>query len=217
MKFLALLGAVVFALSFCNLTDRLRGRLNGGNSNQQNSPTNSSTSSSKSSSATDETVEKPKLSAQQQSITDGADEVKWDDQGMSWKLPKGWKKMNVTKDSFNYSSPDLAFLLVNISNMPNNFPADTSLTATYDGNIQQMKNGKYENVRYLEIDGVKGVEFTETMPEDKSGPRRHQWIAYRPHNGQIQMLNVMLSTKGSNFEKHRDDFPAVLYSMKISK
>lgn len=67
------------------------------------------------------------------------------------------------------------------------------------------------------IDDVKGVEWTETIPEDKSGPRRHQWIAFRNYLGQNQQLNMMLSTKGSNFEKHRDDFPAVMYSMKIAK
>ena len=216
MKIFLSLGLFIFALSFCNLSERLA-RFRGDSSTNQNSSSVNSSTDSTTASKTDEEAEKPRLTDRQQLILDGANEVKWDEQAMSWKLPKGWKKMNATKDSFNYSSPDLAFLLVNISNMPNNFPADMSLQATYDGNIQQMQNGKYENVRYLEIDGVKGVEFTETMPEDKSSPRRHQWIAYRPYNGQIQMLNVMLSTRGSNFEKHRDDFPAILYSMKISK
>jgi len=66
----------------------------------------------------------------------------------------------------------------------------------------------------IEIDGISGVEFVEAMPEDKSGPRRHQWIAYRTYLGQKQQLNVMTSTKGTNFEKHADDFQAILYSMK---
>lgn len=216
MKLFLSIGLFFFALSFCNLSERIS-KLSGGGSANQNSAVNTSGNTATVSKTDDAAAEKPRLTDQQQFIVDGADEVRWNEQAMSWKLPKGWKKMNATKDSFNYSSPDLAFLLVNISNMPNDFPADISLKATYDSNIQQMKNGKYENVRYLEIDGVRGVEFVETMPEDKSGPRRHQWIAYRPYNGQIQMLNVMLSTKGSNFEKHRDDFPAILYSMKITK
>src|SRR4051794_32253063 len=121
MKILALSGAIVFALSLCGLTNKLTESLKG-DSTPQNSSTNSSANSAKRATA-DEPVDKPKLSEQQQSILGGADEVKWDDQGMSWKLPKGWKKMNATKDSFNYNSPDLAFLLVNISNMPNSFPA----------------------------------------------------------------------------------------------
>ena len=214
MKSIVSLGLIMFALSFCNLSERFS-QLKGGNSNNQNSPVNSTTNSSKTS--TDETVEKPKLTASQQAIKDGGQETKWDDQGISWTLPKNWKKMNVSKTMFNYSSPDLAFLIANISVMPDNFPSETSLKANYESALQQLKNGKYENVRYVEIDGVKGVEFTEAMPEEKSGARRHQWIAFRNYLGQNQMLNIMLSTKGTNFEKHRDDFPAVLYSMKIAK
>ena len=92
--------------------------------------------------------------------------------------------MNVSKTMFNYGSPDLAFVIANVSPMPDSFPSETSLKATYESALEQLKNGKYENARYLEIDGVKGVEFTETMPEDKSGARRHQWIAFRSYLGE---------------------------------
>ena len=55
------------------------------------------------------------------------------------------------------------------------------------------------------------------MPEDKEGARRHQWIAFRNYQGQNQLLNIMVSTKGSNFDKQRDTFAAIMYSMKIPK
>lgn len=210
MKFLAF-GILAAVLAFCNLGERLK-QLSGGNRTASNSSVNAPKSSS-----TDASVEKPKLTANQQAIADSATEVKWDDQGISWRLPNGWKKMDVKKESFNYGSPDNAFLLVNISTMSSDFPSDTSLKAYYDQALQQLKNGKYESARYLEIDGIKGVEFVEVMPEEKDGPRRHQWIAYRDYLGQNQMLNVMLSTKGTNFDKHKDDFPAILYTMKMTK
>ena len=101
--------------------------------------------------------------------------------------------------------------------MPDSFPMDASLKAYFDQALQQLKNGKYESVKMVEIDGISGVEFVESMPEDKAGARRHQWIAYRTYLGQKQQLNVMTSTKGTNFEKHADDFPAILYSMKAVK
>jgi len=69
----------------------------------------------------------------------------------------------------------------------------------------------------LAIDGIPGVEFVEAMPTGKNDPRRHQWIAYRTYLGQKQQLNVMTSTSGTNFDKHKDDFPAILYSMKAVK
>lgn len=92
-----------------------------------------------------------------------------------------------------------------------------SLKAYYDQAMQQLKNGKYESVKMVKIDGLSGVEFTEAPPEGKDDPRRHQWIGYRKYLGQTQQLNVMTSTKGTNFNKHTDTFTAVLYSMKATK
>ena len=83
--------------------------------------------------------------------------------------------------------------------------------------MQQLKNGKYESVRMLEIDGVEGVEFTEAAPEEKDGIRRHQWIAYRTYLGQKQQVNVMTTTKASNFAKNKDTFSAIMYSTKFVK
>ena len=125
--------------------------------------------------------------------------------------------MDVKKETFNYSGPDNAALLVNISPMSADFPVDSSITAYYDQAVQQMKNGKYEKVRYLEIDGIKGVEWVEAPPEGKDDPRRHQWIGYRSYLGQTQMLNVMTAVRADNFKKNADTFPAILYSMKTTK
>ena len=210
MNLLLSLGALVVALSFCGLSERLQG-LTGSSNSGVNSPASNSPGPGAAK------AEKPKLSAAQQSILDSATETAWADQGLAWKLPAGWKKMDVKKESFNYQSPDNAFLLVNISVMPDNFPMDVSLNAYHEQALQQLKNGKYEAVKLVEIDGIPGVEFVEAMPEDKSGPRRHQWIGYRNYLGQKQQLNVMTSTKGTNFDKHTDDFQAILYSMKATK
>lgn len=208
MKSLLTLGLITFALTFCGLQDKLK-QLGGGTSGNSNSASSSSSSGS--------TAEKAKPSAAQQAIIDGGTETKWDEQGLSWKLPAGWKKMDTGKETFNYSSPDNAFLLVNISLLGDNFPTDVSLKAYYDQAMQQLKNGKYESVKMVEIDGIAGVEFTEAPPEGKDDPRRHQWIGYRKYLGQTQQLNVMTSTRGTNFNKHTDDFTAILYSMKAVK
>lgn len=214
MKTILTLGLITFAMTFCGLSDKLKEI---GGSTPSNTTTTSNSTSSNSSTPSSTSVEKAKPSAAQQTIIDGGTETKWDDQGISWKLPAGWKKMDVKKESFNYQSPDNAFLLVNISVMPDSFPMDVSMKAYYEQALQQLKNGKYESAKMVEIDGIQGVEFVEAMPEDKTGPRRHQWIAYRTYLGQKQMLNVMTSTKGTNFDKHTDDFTAILYSMKVVK
>lgn len=210
MKSIVSLGLIIFALTFCGLGDKLK-QLSGANGNGANTSSNGSSKTSSGS------VETPKPTASQQAIIDGGTETTWDAQGISWRLPSGWKKMQVLKESFNYGSPATGFLIASISVMPDSFPSESSIDATYESALEQLKQGKYENVRWLEIDGVKGVEWVETMPEIKDGPRRHQWIAFRNYLGQNQQLNIMVSTDGDKFDKHRDTFAAIMYSMKIPK
>lgn len=205
-------GALAMVLAFCGIGDRLKqmsgGDTGGGASNSSGTGTGTSKGSS---------AEKPSLTAAQQSIQDSSTEVKWDDQGISFKVPSGFSKMQVLKESFSYGSPAAGFLNGSISVMPSSFPSETSLDATYSQGIEMMKQGKYESVRWLEIDGVKGVEWVEAMPEIKDGARRHQWIAFRNFQGQNQQLNIMVSTDGDKFEPKRDTFAAIMYSMKIAK
>ncbi|MGH9947559.1 MAG: hypothetical protein ACRD6X_10185 [Pyrinomonadaceae bacterium] len=211
MKSFVSLGVVLFALTFCGIGDKLknigRGSSNSNSANTAGGPSKTSSGG----------VETPSMTGPQQAIADAGTEMKWDDQGISWKLPVGWPKLELRKESLNYGSPANGFLIGTISVMPASFPSETSLDATYTSSLEQLKQGKYEDVRWLEIDGVKGVEWVEAMPEDKDGPRRHQWIAFRNYQGQNQQLNIMVSTKGSNFDKQRDTFAAILYSMKIAK
>ena len=213
MKSILTLGLITFALTFCGLGDRLK-QLSSGNSGTNSSSSSSSSSSSKSSSGS---VEKPSPTSAQQAIIDSGTEVKWDEQGISWRLPASFKKQQVMKESFNYGVPGTGFLIASISVMPDSFPSETSLEATHTQALEQLKQGKYESVRLLEIDGVKGVEWVESMPEIKDGARRHQWIAFRRYLGQNQQLNIMVSTDGDKFEKQRDTFAAIMYSMKIPK
>lgn len=210
MRSLLTLGLISFALTFCGLGERLKG-LTGGSTTNTNS---ASTSGPRS--GDDPAAEKPTLTSSQQAIQDSSSDVKWDEQNISFKLPSGWPKMDVKKESFNYGSPANGFLIASISVMPDSFPADVSIKATYDSALEQLKQGNYENVRWLEIDGVKGVEWTETLKE-KDGIRRHQWIAFRRYQGQNQQLNVMLSTNGEKFDKQKDTYSAIMYSMKIAK
>lgn len=211
MRSLLTLGLITFALTFCGLGERLKGLTGGGStSNSNTSNTGGPTSGSETQ------AEKPTLTAAQQSIQDSSTEVKWDEQNISFKLPSGWPKMDVKKESLNYGSPANGFLIASISVMPDSFPADVSIKATYDSALEQLKQGNYENVRWLEIDGVKGVEWTEALKE-KDGIRRHQWIAFRRFQGQNQQLNIMLSTNGEKFDKQKDTYASIMYSMKIAK
>ncbi|HUR98990.1 MAG TPA: hypothetical protein VMZ26_13065 [Pyrinomonadaceae bacterium] len=209
MNLILSLGVIIFALAFCGLGNKLQGLSGNG--------ANTASAGSSKTSASSGSVEQPKPTAAQQAIIDGGTETTWDAQGISWSLPSGFKKMQVLKESFNYGSPAAGFLIASISVMPDDFSAEPSIDATYTSALEQLKQGKYESVRWLEIDGVKGVEWVEAMPEIKDGARRHQWIAFRRHLGQNQQLNIMVSTDGDKFEARRDSFAAIMYSMKIPK
>jgi hypothetical protein len=211
MKLLLSIGLFMFALSFCNITEKFTGK-------KDFKPADNTTESNSAepTGETDTKVEKAELTAEQDKLLDG-EAVKWEEQGLSWRLPKGWRKIVKNRNMLNYGSSDNAFLIASISAMSDDFPVDASMKATYNSAVTRMKNGEVREVQYTEIEGVKGVEFVESSPEDKSDAHRHQWIGYRKYGDQSQMLNIMLTTKGSNFEKHSDEFQAILYSMGIVK
>jgi hypothetical protein len=207
MRTILTLGVLMFVMSFCGLQDRLKG-VGGGNTSGP-SPSTANTALVE--------AEKASMTPPQQAIANAATETKWEEQNISWKLPAGWKKIKVVERLFNYGSPDNAFIIASVFEVVDAFPIEASLKSTYDGAVGKVESGEYEKARLLEIDGVRGVEWVETMPAEKDSPRRHQWIAFRKHNGKNQQLNVILSTSGENFDKHRDEFSAVMYSLKIPK
>lgn len=219
MKIILSFGLLFFSLSFCNIAEKFTGQKTGTSSTNTNSvkPNESNSNSSSTTSSGDGVGEKYALTPEQSSILNSGKEMKWDDQGMSWTLPASWKKTSATALNAMWSSSDGAFLIVNISPMSADFPTDVSLKANYEGAVTRQKNGELEKLRYLELDGIKGVEFIETMLQGKDSPRRQQWIAFRKYAGQSQMVNVMLSTSGGKFDKHRDEFAAIMSSTKMAR
>ena len=204
MKQIPVLLLLGFALSICNLTKSKNTSTAGG--------------SGASSSSGSIVAEKAEPTAAQTAALQGGETVKWDQQGMSWTLPPKWTKVTDERNSFAARSPgrfDAANLIVSISAMADNFPTDISLKATYDGAKTRLKNGEVDEVKWLEIDGVKGVEFRESNPEKPDGFRRTQWITFRKYAGQVQQVNIIISTDGKDYPRHQDAIYGVLYSTKL--
>jgi hypothetical protein len=206
MKQIPMLLALGLALSLCNLMNKSK---NSGSSGSNGSGSSSSSSG---------TVEKGQPNAAQTAALAGGQPIKWDQQGMSWTVPAKWTQSENEEKSFMWRSPggsEAANLIVSISAMDENFPTDVSIKAFYDGAKSRAKNGEVDEVKWLEIDGVKGVEFREANPKKADDFRRLQWLAYRKYAGQVQMVNVMLSTNGKGFPEHQDAMYGVLYSTKL--
>lgn len=207
MKHIPVLLVLGLALSLCNLTNRFK------NSGKSGEPGKSSSSSSENGEAEHATP----TEAQMQALK-GGQTAKWDQQGMSWTVPPKWTEATNESKMLVWRSPgswDAANLIVNISAMDESFPTDISIKAFYDGAKTRSKNGEVDELKWLEIDGLKGIEFRESNPEQPDGIRRLQWMAYRKYGGQVQLVNMILSSSGKGFPKHQDAMYGILYSTKI--
>jgi len=204
MKHIPVIVILVLAVAACNLSEKLR------KAGSSNSPSSSSGTSS----TGGEAVERPSPTAAQIAALANGQTVKWDQQGITWILPANWKKEDVRNETFGYGG-DGAFLSVNISTMDASFPTDISIKAMHESAKTNEKNGKYDELKWLELDGLRGVEFRESKPEMADDIRRLEWQAYRTYAGQTQLVTLILSTNGANFPKHQDQLYGILYSTKI--
>ena len=208
MKQIPVLLVLGFALSLCNLTNRLKTSTNSNESGK---------TASKSSDTGGEAERATPTAAQTEALA-GGQTATWAQQGMSWTVPPKWTESTNESKSLLWRSPggsEAANLIVSISAMDESFPTDVSIKAFYDQAKTRAKNGEVDEVKWLEIDGLKGVQFRESNPERPDGIRRLQWMAYRKYAGQVQLVNLMLSSNGTGFPKHQDAMYGVMYSTKI--
>jgi hypothetical protein len=205
MKNILLVLLIGFALSLCNLSGRFKKEA-------------STSGSSNSNSASEGSAEHGQPTAEQMAALAGGQQIKWERQGMSWTVPQNWTEQENESKSFMWRSPggsDAANLIVSISPMDESFPTETSLQAWYDQAKSRAKNGEVDEVKWVEIDGLKGVQFREANPEKPDDSRRLQWLAYRKYTGQVQMINLMLATEGKAFDRHKNTMYGILYSTKV--
>ena len=204
MKQIALVLLIGLALSLCNLSERLH---KGG-----------SGSSGGSVSDNESKPERAQPTAAQSAAVAGGQEAKWDRQGMSFTVPAGWTEAQKESLNLSWRSPGAgaASLIVSISPLSDEFPVDSANKASFEGAKTRAKNGEVDELKWVEIDGLKGVQFREANPERPDGHRRLQWMAYRKYTGQVQLVSVMLASEGKDFERHKDAMYGILYSLKIA-
>jgi len=147
MKLLPALLLLGFALSLCNLASKLHGEKSSSGSSSSSSSNNSS----------DITAEHGTATPAQLAAIAGGQPAKWDRQGMSWTVPASWKETTNESKEFVWNSTkgELASLIVSISPMAEDFPVDASIKAEYEGARTRAKNGEVDEVKWVEIDGLK--------------------------------------------------------------
>lgn len=205
MKHVPLIVALVLIVAACNLTSRFK---SGNNSNGSSPPSSSEKSTD------GEPVEKPNPTAAQTAAIANGQNVKWDQQGITWTVPASWKQQDMRNESLSYGGGG-AFLIANISVMGASFPADVSIKAMHEAAKTEQKNGKYDEVKWLALDDLRGVEFRQSKQERTDDIRRLEWQGYRTYAGQSQLVTVILSTSDAKFPQREDELYGILYSMKI--
>jgi len=176
-------------------------------------------SGGKSSSGSDE-AEGPAPTAAQAAAVAGGQNATWSQQEISWTVPQRWTQHSAESQSLLWRSPgswDAASLIGTVSPMAADFPMEISLNAFYQQAQTRKQQGEVNEVRWLKLDGVKGVMFRESAPEDEDNPQRLQWMAYRTYKGQPQLVNIMLAARGKDFARHEDALFGILYSTKLTK
>jgi len=175
---------------------------------------------SPSSSSSADGAEEPEPTSAQAAAVAGGQTAAWEQQEISWTVPQRWSKHSASSTSLLWRSPgswDAASLIGNISPTGADFPAEISLNQYYSSAQERRQRGEVSEVRWLRIDGVRGVMFREAAPEGSDDAQRLQWLAYRTYKGQPQMLNIMLASRGKDFARHEDALYGILYSMKLTK
>lgn len=187
----------------------------------QASNANVSTSGSRGASgARADTADAPQPTSAQSASIAGGQSARWEQQEISWTVPQRWTKNEVNSQTLLWRSPgswDAASLIVNVSPMSADFPVDASANAFYQQAQTRKNNGEVNEVRWLALDGVRGVMWRESAPEDADSPQRLQWMGYRDYKGQKQLVNIMLASRGKDFARHEDALYGILYSTSLSK
>ena len=163
-------------------------------------------------------AERPSPTPAQLATLEGGKSITWSEAGITWTVPAKWSQHSADKTTFLARSPgtwEAASLIANLSPMSADFPTDTSLDAYHKQAMEQLGRGEVTEVKWLEIDGVRGVMWHEARPDDAEDPQRLQWIGFRSYLGQTQMVNIMLASRGKDMPTHDDAMYAVLYSTKL--
>lgn len=173
-----------------------------------------------SSSSSSDGAEGPSPTEAQAAAVAGGQTAVWAQQEISWTVPQRWKQQTAESLNLVWRSPgtwDAASLIGTVSPMAADFPTDIALNAAYQQAQTRKGQGEVSEVRWLKLDGVKGVMFRESAPEKEDDSQRLQWLAYRTYKGQLQLVSIMLAARGKDFARHEDALFGILYSTKLTK
>jgi hypothetical protein len=146
-------------------------------------------------------------------------------QGINLTLPAGWRKdgdAEVGEGEYRWLGPGGAELSIAISPYRPEY-GGRSVKEETEEFFKAHKEGGSQDVRFLEIDGVRGVHFLvddEVWKLRGGNPHREfyrfiQWSSQRTYKGRRQVITVSASAPVQSFRAQRDALYAILTSLKF--
>jgi hypothetical protein len=83
-------------------------------------------------------------------------------------------------------------------------------------NVKEQGAGKFAEVSWLTIDGVKGM-FTRDEKSKAPGDLQHlKWKCYRVYKGEHQILEFSIFTSSEAFDRNAGEMKELLDSLKLA-
>jgi hypothetical protein len=147
--------------------------------------------------------------------------ITWAEKGISFTVPKDWQRdKNDESDDMTWIGPANAKILIHIAPYkPESGNASIeSETAEF---YESHKRYNEENLRYLEISGVKGVYYLRSQKgwDEHSRPQDQKltvWAGQRMYKGVRQVIFVHVTSPAETFTKDRNELYEILQSIKFT-
>ncbi len=145
----------------------------------------------------------------------------WTKLGLSLAFTEGWRMESEIDDESQrkITGPDNSRFSVRVTTYESKF-GNRSIEEETKDFYKTHENAGEEDLRYLEVDGVRGVHYVrdEKGWDEKYQPQdqRHiVWSAQRNYNGTRQVINVTLSSPSTSFARRRETLYWLLQSIRF--
>ena len=139
----------------------------------------------------------------------------WEEQDISFTVPVNWRLDKTSAEYFQLKGPDDLYLSCSILRRDKDFPMEEQLKYEYDTEVEQGTPEK--DVRYLELDGVKGIHSRSFVPVEGVPYSFLGWHTFRKHGGEVQLVDVSIGGPANIFKRAESELYRTLHSLRWVK
>lgn len=144
--------------------------------------------------------------------------IRWDKYSISFRIPADWtkddslsqeeKRGNKTIDGLVWRGSKDQRIEFLIETSDTEFPVSSEAMLAADYESSKSGPVQLEDVRYLDVNGVKGLYYRRPLPDDGVNAT---WLTYRQHKGRQQSIVIILG----GLRKDLEHLNSILSSVKL--